>query len=311
MARLFNYMIIGAGGAGGILAHNMTKAGLYVTSIARGEHLRAIRANGLTVRKLWDESAECIHIKATDMSHYAERPDVIFLCVKEYSLESCYDFIRNAAKKGTVIIPLLNGISVNGKVKEALPGYMVPAGLIYVSAAISEPGYLVQHSGICRVIFGMQSPEEDDRRVREIAGDMRSRGLDVIFSENIKQDILKKFSYVSPAGAAGLYCNAAAGDFQKMGEPRELFKTMIREIMALAYAMGCPFDRDYVRVNLKKMDAQDPSATTSLQRDVMAGQPSEIDSLVGEVLRLGDQYKVPMPAYRMAAEEIRRRYKVL
>ena len=104
MARKFNYLIIGAGGTGGVLAHAMSKAGLYVTLIARGEHLRAIRANGLTIRRLWDETSECMHIKATDMDHYSERPDVIFLCVKDYSLEGCYDFIRNAAKKNTVTV---------------------------------------------------------------------------------------------------------------------------------------------------------------------------------------------------------------
>ncbi len=311
MARFLNYMIIGAGGAGGILAQNMSKAGLYVTSIARGEHLRAIRANGLTVRKLWDESAECIHIKATDMEHYSERPDVIFLCVKEYSLPGCYSFIKNAAKKGTIIIPLLNGISVSRRIKEALPGYTVPGGLIYVSANIAEPGHLVQHGGICRVIFGMQDEQEDDRPVRAVADDLKGHGLDVFFSEHIRRDIFEKFSYVSPAGAAGLYCRASAGDFQKMGEPRELFKTMIREIMALAYAMGCPFGRDFVRENLKIMDSLQPSATTSLQRDIAAGHQSEIDSLIGEVLRLGKEYNVSLPAYRMAAEEIRKRYKVL
>ncbi len=311
MARKFNYLIIGAGGTGGVLAHAMSKAGLYVTLIARGEHLRAIRANGLTIRRLWDETSECMHIKATDMDHYSERPDVIFLCVKDYSLEGCYDFIRNAAKKNTVIIPLLNGISIGRRISEALPGYTVPAGLIYVSANIAEPGFLVQYGSILKIIFGMQDAKEDDRRVREIAEDLVSRGINAVFSEKIRCDILEKFSYVSPAAAAGLYLGARAGDFQKPGEPREMFKTMIREIMALAYAMGCPFGRDFVRENLRIMNTLKPTASTSLQRDIEAGKPSEIDSLIGEVLRLGEEYHVPMPAYKMAAEEIQKRYGLL
>ena len=311
MARKFNYLIIGAGGTGGVLAHAMSKAGLYVTLIARGEHLRAIRANGLTIRRLWDETSECMHIKATDMYHYSERPDVIFLCVKDYSLEGCYDFIRNAAKKNTVIIPLLNGISIGRRISEALPDYTVPAGLIYVSANIAEPGVLVQYGSILKIIFGMQDAKEDDRRVREIAEDLVSRGINAVFSENIRCDILEKFSYVSPAAAAGLYLGARAGDFQKPGEPREMFKTMIREIMALAYAMGCPFGRDFVRENLRIMNTLKPTASTSLQRDIEAGKPSEIDSLIGEVLRLGEEYHVPMPAYKMAAEEIQKRYGLL
>ena len=49
------YAIIGAGGTGGCLGFFLKKAGKDVTLIARGKHLEAIRKNGLTIQKLWDE----------------------------------------------------------------------------------------------------------------------------------------------------------------------------------------------------------------------------------------------------------------
>ncbi len=310
MAKQYNYLIIGAGGSGGVLAHDMTRAGLYVTSIARGEHLRAIRANGLTIRRPWNRTSECLKIKATDMQHYSERPDVIFLCVKDYSLKDCYSFIRSVSKRSTIVIPLLNGLISSRKVREDLPEYTVPGGLIYVSANISEPGYVEQHGKLVRVAFGMQN-EKDKREIPFLVSeDMKSRGLDVKFTETIERDIFEKFSYVSPAGTAGLFYGAAAGDFQKPGEPRTMFMTMIREIMTLAFAMGCPFEDDYVKMNLEIMDGLLPSATTSMQRDVTAGRTSEIDALLFEVLRLGKKYRVSMPAYEMAAEGIEERYHI-
>ena len=58
------YAIIGAGGTGGCLGFFLKKAGKDVTLIARGKHLEAIRKNGLTIQKLWDESRETLPVKA-------------------------------------------------------------------------------------------------------------------------------------------------------------------------------------------------------------------------------------------------------
>ncbi len=77
--------------------------------------------------------------------------------------------------------------------------------------------------------------------MREIAKDMACENIEVILSEDIRRDAMVKFSYVSPIGVAGLYCNATAADFQKDGEAREMFKALITEIVALSHAMGIEF----------------------------------------------------------------------
>ena len=76
------YAIIGAGGTGGCLGFFLKKAGKDVTLIARGKHLEAIRKNGLTIQKLWDESRETLPVKACTAEEYKEIPDVILVCVK-------------------------------------------------------------------------------------------------------------------------------------------------------------------------------------------------------------------------------------
>ena len=86
----------------------MTKAGKDVTLIARGRHLEAMKEHGLTLERLWDPNPETIAVKATDMEHYKEQPDVILVCVKGYSLEDTVPFIRRVAKPDTIVIPILN-----------------------------------------------------------------------------------------------------------------------------------------------------------------------------------------------------------
>lgn len=302
---IMKYAIIGAGGTGGILGFYMTKAGKDVTLIARGRHLAAMQESGLAVEKMWDGTTETIPVKATDMDHYSERPDVILVCVKGYSLEDTIPFIQRVANPSTIVIPVLNIYGTGAKMQEKLPNLLVTDGCIYVSANIKEPGVLIQHGKILRVVYGVREKEEYDPRLEEIKQDFDVSGIDGVLSENIRRDALEKFSYVSPIGAAGLYYHATAADFQREGEEREAFKTMIREITALAEAMGVPFERDMVEVNLKILSTLAPEATTSMQRDVMDGKSSEIDGLVYEVVCMGERYHVPVPMYEKVAEKLK------
>ena len=303
------YLIIGAGGTGGTVGFYMTKAGKDVTLIARGAHLQEMQAHGLTLEKLWDQGKETVPVKATDMEHYEEQPDVILVCVKGYSLADTVPFIRRVAKPDTVVIPILNIYGTGERLQKELPGLLVTDGCIYVSANIQKPGELLQHGKILRIVYGVRKPEEMRPVLKEIQQDLKACGIDGVLSEQIRRDALEKFSYVSPIGAAGLYYHATARDFQQEGAQRELFKAMIREIAALAEAMHVPFERDMVEVNLNILANLAPEATTSMQRDVMAGHPSEIDGLVYEVVRMGHQYQVPVPMYEKVAQALAKREK--
>ena len=295
------YAIIGAGGTGGCLGFFLEKAGKDVTLIARGKHLEAIRKNGLAIQKLWDESRETLPVKACTAEEYKEIPDVILVCIKGYSMDETVPTIKKIAGKETVVIPILNIYGTGGRLQKKLPELTVTDGCIYVSANILEPGVILQHGKILRVVFGARKPEEETEKMREVAKDMATGDLEVILSDNICRDAMVKFSYVSPIGAAGLYCNAVAADFQREGEQREMFKALIREIVALSHAMGIEFEEDLVERNLKILSSLSPEATTSMQRDVIEGKRSEMDGLVYEVVRMGREYKVSMPQYEKAA----------
>lgn len=314
------YIIIGAGGTGGILGFYMTKAGKDVTLIARNAHLEAMQKQGLSVEKMWTNSTENIPVSAESMESYqkkGEKADVILVCVKKYSLDSCIPFIQNISHKNTIVIPVLNVYGTGAWLQEKLSELFVTDGCIYVSANIKQPGILLQHGEILRVFFGAREKEdvlETNENVQKsnrkemletVAQDFKDSGIDGILSENIKRDALTKFSYVSPIGTAGLYLHATAGDFQKEGQARELFKTLIREIVTLANAMGITFEEDLVERNLKILSPLPKEATTSMQRDVMEGHKSEIDGLVYEVVRMAEKYGAEMPGYRRAAEKFK------
>lgn len=306
-ANAMKYLVIGAGGTGGCIGAYMTEAGKDVTLIARGAHLEAMQEDGIRMETTKKGDYTVKPVKATDMEHYNENPDVIFVCVKGYSLEDTVPFIRKVAKPETVVIPILNIYGTGGRLQKMLPELLVTDGCIYIAAEIGKPGCLWQNGDIFRVVFGVREPSEYRPVLKEIKKDLDDSGIDGVLSDNIRRDALQKFSYVSPAAACGQYYDAMAGDMQKPGEIRDTFAALIHEIDTLANAMGIHFETDIVKMNLNILDALTPKASTSMQRDVKKGKASEMDGLIFEVVRLGRKYGVSLPVYEKIADEMKRR----
>jgi len=298
------YLIIGAGGTGGSIAAFMTEAGKDATVIDRGKHLEAIQKNGLKMETASKGNYTVCDMKAADMDYYNEQPDIIFNCVKEYSLKDTIPFIKRVAQKDTVVIPIQNIYGTGGRMQELLPDLLVTDGCIYISAEIKEPGTIMQAGDIFRVIYGVRKPEEYRPVLERVAADLNDSGITGILSDNIRRDALQKFSYVSPMAACGVYYDINAGAAQQEGKVRDTFIALMREIDVLAQAMDIHFAVDIVKTNLDILDSLAPSASTSMQRDLKQGNNSEINGLIFEVVRLGRKFGVNVPTYEMIAEKL-------
>ena len=309
------YMIIGAGGTGGAVGSHLARAGYGVTFIARGRHLEAMRADGLRVLKpagdfVIDPVQACT---SDEFLEAGSRPDVIFVCLKGYAVDGMIPFISEAAGPDTVVIPVLNIFGTGGKMQEKLPGITVTDGCIYVASEISEPGTILMKGDILRVVFGLRRDQKAGSAAKvmpvleKVRDDLCDAGIEGILSDNIERDALRKFSYVSPQGACGLYYDVQVGAVQKPGEVRECFASLVQEISDIADAMGIGFGEDVVKINLDITEGLAPDMTTSLQRDIARGGSSEIDGLIYEVPRLAARYGVSVPVYEKITKELRAR----
>jgi 2-dehydropantoate 2-reductase len=296
------YLVIGAGGTGGMIGAFLAKEGKDVTLIARGAHLKAMQEKGLYVESALKGEFLLSDVKAVDMEHYEEQPDVIFVCVKGYSIEETIPFIARIAGPDTVVIPILNIYGTGGKMQEKLPDVLVTDGCIYIVGMIKEPGYLYQTGNLFKVVYGVRKEEDYRPVLEEIKKDLEECGIETVLSDNIKRDALRKYSYISPAAACGQCYGVGAGEIQKEGEIRETFKALIHEIELLAETMGISFGEDMVKTNVAIIDGFGPDVKTSMQRDIEAGRMSEIDGLVHEVVRMGEAYGVELPVYRKISE---------
>ncbi|MGM9652516.1 MAG: ketopantoate reductase family protein [Eubacteriales bacterium] len=293
------YLILGAGGTGGCLGAYLARAGHDVVFIARGAHLAAMRENGLTLHSSRIGSFTLPHPQLCTAEEYTGTPDVIFVCVKYYSIPEMLPLLARAAGPETLVIPILNVFGTGELLSEQLPGAEVLDGCIYIYGMIESPGVVSQPSPIFRVFFGYRPGQTRhlSARARETEAELRGADIDACFTEDIRREALRKFSFVSPMGAAGLYCHARGADFLRTGEAQDTFLTLVDEVGALGAAMGIDVGDDLRSTNMAIMRSLTPDSTTSMQRDALAGHPTEMDGLVHRVCALARRFGAQTPVY--------------
>ncbi len=300
------YLIIGTGGVGGSIAGFLALQGKKVTCIARGKHLEAIKENGLHLKSDL-KGNHFIKVDATTAEDYNGKADVIFVCVKGYSLdESIKDVIEKAAKSNTLVVPILNVYGTGPKIGAMVPNVTVLDGCIYIVGFVSGIGEITQMGKIFRLVFGARKEQNIDyKRLEEIRNVLVESGIKVDISDDINRDTFIKWAFISAMACTGAYHNVNMGAIQHEGEERDTFIGLSAESAEIAKKCGIEFKEDPIAYNLKVIDKLDPESTASMQKDIAKGHQSEIQGLLFDMIALGDKYNISLPTYYKVAEKFK------
>lgn len=297
------FLIAGTGGTGGSLGGFLAAEGYDVTLIARGEHLKRIKEKGLRLKSDVKGDIVLKNVKACTSEEYEDKADVIFVCVKSYSLDSIIPLLKKSSRRDTLIIPILNGIGMGEKISEKFNEAYVLDGCIYIVGFLSAPGEITQMGDIFRVVYGaMENRSVPLEKLEEVKKALISAGIKVVVSDNIKRDTFRKFSFISTYASCGAYYNINSGEMRSNAEYKETFIQLVKEFIALAAAMNIVFDVDILETNLKILEAMEPASTASMQKDLAAGKQTEMDGIIFEIVRLAHKYGVDVPTYKKIAE---------
>lgn len=297
------YLIAGTGGVGGSIAAFLSLAGKDVTCIARGAHLEAIQQHGLQLVSGL-KGTHTLPIKACTAEEYTEKADVIFVCVKGYSIDSIIQLIQRAAHKDTIVIPILNVYGTGPKLQQLVPGVTVLDGCIYIVGFISNPGEITQMGTIFRLVYGAHKgtivPEGAMEAVQK---DLQESGIKAEISADINRDTFVKWSFISAMACTGAYYDAPMGEVQKEGEVRNTFIGLSHESAELGKKLGITFSEDLVTYNLKVIDKLAPESTASMQKDLARGHESEIQGLLFDMINIARQHDISTPTYNKVAQK--------
>jgi 2-dehydropantoate 2-reductase len=294
--------VIGAGAVGGIFGGRLQQAGHDVTFVARGATLAALRERGLQLDSV-DGDLTLSAVKATDDPSTIGVVDVVLVCVKSTQVTSVAPTLRPLVGPDTAVIPLQNGVEASAMLASVLGDQHVLEGLARVIAEQVGPAH-IKHPAVTPVIeFGARSATPADARplqqIARFAAAVTGAGMHAITPPHMEQAQWEKFLFIDPFGTVGGATRAPIGVMRIVPETRALLDACVHEVRAVAAAYGVSLSDEVVARTWHRYDTLPPESTASMQRDLMAGRPSEFELQTGSVVRLGRAKGVATPAHEL------------
>ena len=285
--------IFGSGGVGGYFGGRLALAGNDVTFIARGEHLRALRSTGLHVDSI-NGDFTVSPISATDDPSQVKNVDVVILGVKAWQIGEAANAMRPMIGASTFVLPLQNGVEAFQQLAEALGKEHVLGGLCKIVSYVDQPGH-IQHAGFEPLVaFGEWDNRSSDR-VAALREMFTQAGVEAKVPSDIEAAVWNKFLFIAGFSGVGAVTQAPAGVLRSLPQTRALMEHAMREILLLAKTRGVSLPDDAVNLALASLDGLPENAMSSMQRDIMAHRPSELESQNGAVVRLGQEAGIETP----------------
>jgi 2-dehydropantoate 2-reductase len=286
--------IFGTGGAGGYFGAQLALANEHVVFIARGDHLRAMKAGGLRLETPTGEIK--IPAEATDNPAEIGNVDAVLVGVKAWQVADAAIAMRPLVGPDTVVIPLQNGVEAATELAAVL-GSSTLGGMCGTLSFIAGPGHIRSVGGQNFIKFGEldNKPSERVERLRQCFARAK---VSVEVPPNIVKALWDKFLMVTSFGGVGSITRAPIGMTRSIPETRRLLEQCLQEALAVAKARGVPMADTAVADTMKFYDSLPPNGTTSLQRDIADGKTTELEYWNGAVVRLGHEVGVPTPTNR-------------
>ncbi|HET6167412.1 MAG TPA: 2-dehydropantoate 2-reductase [Marmoricola sp.] len=296
MSLVRSVVVYGAGAVGGVIAARLSLAGHDVTAVARGEHLDAIRANGLHL-----DTTDGVHVVRIQAVRTAadvdwSRAPLVVLAVKSHQTATALADLARHAPEETAVVCAQNGVANE---QAALRDFANVYGVtVMLPAQHLEPGVVVQS---CHPVPGVldlgRYPEGLDETAERLCADLRSAGF-----ESLPRPDIMAWKYRK------LVANCV-GDVRTVlpDEAASLAPQVRAEAEAAILAAAIPMVRAVdleARGSLLRTRLTGPSPN-SLGQSLARGLDTEIDFRAGEVIMTGRRVGVPTPANERVQRAVR------
>lgn len=285
--------VFGAGGVGGYFGGRLALAGEDVTFIARGEHLRAMNETGLKVDSI-DGDFVINPVKATSNPAEVGTVDLIVVAVKAWQVPEAAKAMKPMVDRVTTVLPLENGVEAPTELAAELDQPAVIGGLCKIVSFVAGPGH-IRHAGFePSIMFGELDNRRTDR-IEKILHVFSSAGLNASIPDDINVALWQKFLFIAAYSGVGALRRTPVGALRTNPEARSQIMEAMGEIYTLAHARGINLPVDVVQKSMVSVDGLPEDATSSMQRDIMEGKPSELESQTGAVVRMAHESGVAVP----------------
>ena len=284
--------IMGAGGVGGCLGGLLGKAGNDVWLIVRGEHLEAIRANGLKLVR--PDTEFVVQVNATDNPAEVGPVDLVLFTVKTYQNRHVITTLKPLMGHETSVITLQNGVESHEQLGVVLGPSNILPGAYWASSHILSPG-VIGEDVPAQISFG-EIDDTDSLRSPDIRKVFRDAGIETEISLDPLQVLWEKFIVLSALAGITSAAQTRPKELLKYPDARAMFCNAMEESLAVGLAKGINLPDNLVQDSLKYIESL-PDFQNSMHGDYEAGRATELEALSGAVIRLGKQIGVKTPVH--------------
>lgn len=287
--------VFGIGGVGGYLAGMLSSAYSNITLIARNQRKVALEQHGLILHS--DFSGEKIgHPACVCTSDQLEPQDYIFVCVKNYSLESACKELSHAIQDNTVIIPVMNGVDPGQRVRQYLQKGIVIDALIYIVSYANADYSITQLRNYADLFIGKKNATDFEKeKIQELQSILCAAKIHSKIADDIEAAVWKKYILNCAFNVATAYYDNTIGQLREDSIKSQEYETLIHEAYKVCLVKDVNVPQSDIDEIIQKFYKYDYNATSSLLRDYRAHKPTEVETFSGYIVKEAKKYGIDIP----------------
>ncbi len=289
--------VMGSGGVGGFYGGRLANTACDVHFVARGAHLAAMRAHGLTIENREQGDIHVPRVNVTDDPATIGTADLVIIAVKLKDTEAAALAVKPIVGPQTAVLSLQNGVIKDDILRKHYPAAQVMGGVAYVATHVARPGVIQQVGAMQRIIFGEYDGKRSARADALLAALLRA-GIKAELSDDIRRTLWEKYAFLVGLSGTTATMRTTIGPIRSNPRTRAFLHELFKEVVAVGRAHGVALPADYADDRLAFGDSVPASMTSSMHHDLERGNPLEVEWLSGGVVTLGAAVGVPTPANR-------------
>jgi 2-dehydropantoate 2-reductase len=273
-------LIVGAGSVGGYFGGRLAAAGRDVTFLVHPRRAAQL-AGGLIISSHDRESV--VPVRLIVAGGTADAFDVVLLAVKAYQLDDAIEDFAAYVSAGTMILPVLNGVKHMDALRSRFGAPHVIGGAARIATTLDERGRILDQARFHDLSYGEWSGERTDRIVA-LDQFMREAGFDARLSTEIEREMWEKWAMLASLGAITCLMDGDIGQVARTPGGIDFVRGLFAEVAAVIAAAWRALSDSFKSQILSLLTDRASSLTSSMYRDMKAGQRVEADQIIGDLV---------------------------
>ncbi len=285
-------LIVGAGSTGGYFGARLMQAGRDVTFLVRPARAAALRATGLQiVSPLGDFGV----VPKLALASAVDKPfDIVLVTVKAFALPAAIEDFAAAVGPDTLILPVLNGMKHIDDLQARFGAERVVGGVCRVSTQLDAKGRILHLSPVHELIYG-ELDGRDSARIEALHAFLSDAGFDARLSTHIVQELWNKWILLATLGGICALARGTVGEIAATDGGADFVRAFFAEAVAVASAAGHAPRPQGIEGTLALLTAAGSPLTSSMYRDLTAGDRVEVDQVLGDLRARARRANVATP----------------